>query len=44
VAEAEVEINIRVDFMTMSNDGRLWTRLKDVRPGFITISGKCATQ
>ena len=44
MAEDEVEINIWVDFMTMSIDLRLWTRLKDVRPGFVTITDKCATR
>jgi len=28
--------------MDMTDDGRLWTRLKDVRSGFVPIAGKYA--
>ena len=34
--------DIDVDFMDMTNDGRLWTRLKDVRSGFVPIAGRYA--
>lgn len=34
--------DIDVDFMDMTNDGRLWTRLKDVRSGFVLIAGQYA--
>jgi hypothetical protein len=34
--------DIAVDFMDMTNDGRLWTRVKDVRPGFVPIAGEYA--
>jgi hypothetical protein len=34
--------DIAVDFMDMTNDGRLWTRMKDVRPGFAPIAGQYA--
>ena len=34
--------DIAVDFMDMTRDGRLWTRLKDVRPGFVPIAGRYA--
>ncbi len=39
---AEAEIDIDVDFMDMTDDGRLWTRLKDVRSGFVPIAGHYA--
>ncbi len=39
---AEAEIDIDVDFMDMTDDGRLWTRLKDVRSGFVPIAGEYA--
>jgi hypothetical protein len=34
--------DIAVDFMDMTNDGRLWTRMTDVRPGFVPIAGQYA--
>lgn len=34
--------DIAVDFMDMRNDGRLWTRMSDVRPGFVPIAGHYA--
>jgi len=36
------DYDIWVDFMTMRNDRRLWTRLKDARPGFVPIVGQYA--
>ncbi len=36
------DYSIAVDFMDMTNDGRLWTRMKDVRPGFVPIVGQYA--
>ena len=36
------DFDIAVDFMDMTNDGRLWTRMKDVRPGFVPIAGQYA--
>lgn len=38
----EPEFDIWVDFMSMTNDCRLWTRMKDVRPGFVPIAGRYA--
>ena len=32
--------DLTVDFMDMTNDRRLWTRLKDARPGFVPIAGR----
>jgi hypothetical protein len=37
-----VDIDIAVDFMDMTNDGRVWTRMKDVRPGFVPVAGQYA--
>lgn len=34
--------DIAVDFMDMTNAGRLWARMKDVRPGFVPIAGQYA--
>jgi hypothetical protein len=34
--------DIAVDFMDMTNDGRLWTRLSDVRSGFVPVAGQYA--
>lgn len=34
--------DIAVDFMDMTNDGRLWTRLTDVRTGFVPVAGHYA--
>lgn len=34
------EVGIAVDFMDMTSEGRLWTRLTDVRPGFVPIAGQ----
>ena len=36
------EYDIAVDFMDMTNAGRLWTRMKDLRPGFVPIAGQYA--
>lgn len=36
------EYDIAVDFMDMTNDGRLWTRMADVRSGFLPIAGQYA--
>ena len=36
------EVDIAVDFMDMTNAGRLWTRMADVRPGFVPIAGRYA--
>lgn len=35
-------VDISVDFMDMTDDGRLWTRLTDVRSGFVPIAGRFA--
>ena len=32
--------DIAVDFMDMTNDGRLWTRLSDVQHGFVPVAGQ----
>jgi hypothetical protein len=37
-----ISYDIAVDFMDMRNDGRLWTRMNDVRPGFVAIAGHYA--
>jgi len=34
--------DIAVDFMDMTDDGRLWTRTSDVRAGFLPIAGQYA--
>jgi len=34
--------DIAVDFMDMTNDGRLWTRMADVREGFVPVAGQYA--
>jgi hypothetical protein len=34
--------DIAVDFMDMRNDGPLWTRMSDVRRGFVPIAGHYA--
>jgi hypothetical protein len=39
VAEAH---DIAVDFMDMTNDGRLWVRAADVHDGFEPAAGRCA--
>lgn len=36
------EYDIWVDFMTMRNDGRIWTRMADVRAGFVPTIGQYA--
>jgi hypothetical protein len=36
------DYDIWVDFMTMRDDRRLWTRLRDVRSGFVPIAGQYA--
>ncbi|HXH59022.1 hypothetical protein [Iamia sp.] len=37
-----VEVDIAVDFMDVTNDRRLWTRLSDVRDGFVPVAGQYA--
>ena len=32
--------DLSVDFMDMTNDRRLWTRLADARPGFVAVAGR----
>jgi hypothetical protein len=32
--------DIAVDFMDMTDDGRLWTRMTDVREGFVPVAGQ----
>ena len=34
------DYDLAVDFMDMTNDRRLWTRLQDGRPGFVPIAGR----
>lgn len=34
------DYDLAVDFMDMTNDRRLWTRLADARPGFVPIAGR----
>lgn len=34
--------DIAVDFMDMTDDGRLWTRMADVRDGFVPVAGQYA--
>ncbi len=34
------DYDVTVDFMDMTNGRRLWTRLKDARPGFLPIAGR----
>ena len=34
------DYDLAVDFMDMTNDRRLWTRLQDARPGFVPIAGR----
>ena len=34
--------DIAVDFMDMADDGRLWTRMADVRDGFVPVAGQYA--
>jgi hypothetical protein len=36
------DYDIAVDFMDMADDGRLWTRLTDVRDGFVPVAGQYA--
>ncbi len=36
------DYHIWVDFMSMTDDRRVWTRMKDVRPGFVPIAGQYA--
>lgn len=36
------EYDIWVDFTRMLDDGRVWTLLDDVRPGFVPIAGQYA--
>ena len=32
--------DLDVDFMDMTNDRRLWTRMEDARPGFVPAVGR----
>jgi hypothetical protein len=32
--------DIVIDFMDMRDDGRVWARLADTRPGFVPIAGR----
>ncbi len=36
------DYDIWVDFMTMRNDGRIWTRMSDVRTRFVPVAGQYA--
>ncbi len=36
------DYDIWVDFMSMMDDRRVWTRMKDVRAGFVPIAGQYA--
>jgi hypothetical protein len=35
-------VDISVDIMDMTNDGRLWTRVSDARSGFVPVAGRFA--
>lgn len=39
---ADTEYDIWVDFMSMRDDGRVWTGMRDVREGFVPIAGQYA--
>ena len=34
------DYDVAVDFMDMTDDRRLWTRLEDARAGFVAIAGR----
>ena len=34
--------DLAVDFMDMTDDRRLWTRLQDARAGFVPVAGRYA--
>ncbi len=34
------DYDLAVDFMDMTSDRRVWTRLQDARPGFVPIAGR----
>jgi NADPH-dependent ferric siderophore reductase len=34
------DYDLAVDFMDMTNDRRLWTRVQDARAGFVPIAGR----
>lgn len=36
------EIDIAIDFMDMTDDRRIWSRLAEVRGGFVPIAGRYA--
>lgn len=38
----DADYDIWVDFMSMMDDRRVWTRMKDVRSGFVPIAGQYA--
>lgn len=40
--QSEAEYDIWVDFTRMLDDGRVWSLLDDVRPGFVAIAGQYA--
>lgn len=35
--------DLAADFMDMTNDRRVWTRLKDARSGFVPVAGRYVT-
>lgn len=35
--------DLAVDFMDMTKDRRVWTRLKDARSGFVPVAGRYVT-
>ena len=39
---ADDEYDIWVEFMSMRDDGRVWTGIDDVRAGFVPIAGQYA--
>lgn len=40
VEEAMLDYDIAIDFMDMRDDGRVWARLADARPGLVPIAGR----
>ena len=39
---AMLDHDIAIDFMDMRDDGRVWARLADARPGLVPIAGRYA--
>lgn len=37
---SDADYDIWVDFTRMADDGRVWSLLEDVRPGFVPIAGQ----